>query len=127
MGFLRNVYAERAKETRLLERYALIATGTIWSWCAGNVDMPALKLLLWVPGIITCLFGMRAYSIYKIMIATRKHLASLESNFGVPEDFGWGLQLKQQEVGQLYIAVAFWLTIQMFTLGFAAWYTVKGF
>lgn len=124
--FLRNVYNERAKETRLLERYSLIATGVIWSWCAANLEAPALKLLLWVPAIISSLFGIRAYSIYRIMVATRDYLASLESKLGLPNDFGWGHQLKQQEQGQMFTALMFWFILQVFTLGLAALYTAKG-
>ena len=124
--FLRNVYNERAKETRLLERYSLIATGVILSWCAANLDAQALKLLLWVPAIITCLFGIRAYSIYRIMVVTRDYLASLESKLGLPNDFGWGHQLKQQELGQVFTALMFWFILQVFTLGVAVWYMVKG-
>ena len=124
--FLRNVYSERAKETRLLERYSLIATGAIWSWCAANLDAPALELLLWIPAIITCLFGVRAYSIYRAMDATRDYLISIESKFGLPNDFGWGHQLKQQEQGPLYTALTFWFILQGLTLALAAWYTAKG-
>ena len=123
--FLRNIYNERAKETRLLERYSLLATGAIWSWCAANPDEQATKLLLWVPAIITCVFGVRAYSIGRIMRATREYLASLESKLGLPKDFGWGHQLKQQEPGQLYTALMFWFILQVFTLGLAVWCMVK--
>ena len=124
--FLRNVYSERAKETRLIERYALIAAGAIWSWCATHLDAPTLKLLVWVPPIMTGLFGLRAYAIYRAMITTRNYLATLESKLNLPEGFGWGHHLRAQERGQLYTSLAFWTIAQGFNMVIAFWGGVKG-
>ena len=125
--FLRNVYNDRAKETRLLERYSLIATGLIWSWCAANLEAPAFKIMLWMPTILTFLFGIRTYLIYRFIVATRDHLASLESKLGLPNDFGWGHHLKQQGWrGQVLTSFMVWFILQVLTLGLAALYTLKG-
>ncbi len=47
--YIRKAYDERVSQTRALERYALLSTGIVWSWCATNFEFPAVKILVWMP------------------------------------------------------------------------------
>jgi len=115
--YVRKVYDERISQTRALERYSLLSTGVIWSWCATNYTLPTVQILIWMPALITFLFGIRAWGNAKAMYKTREYLAKIESVILLPEDVGWGRHLKKNEEPRLAItAYIFWAILQFFTL-----------
>jgi len=115
--YVRKVYDERVSQTRALERYSLLSTGIIWSWCATNYTLPTVQILIWMPALITFLFGIRAWGNAKAMYNTREYLTKIESVILLPEDVGWGRHLKKNEEPRLAItAHIFWAILQFFTL-----------
>jgi hypothetical protein len=114
---VRKVYDDRVTQTRALERYSIFATGIIWSWCSTNYEVPAVQILIWMPALITFLFGIRAWGNAKAMYKTRDYLAKIESRISLPEDLGWGRHLKKNEEPRLAMtAYFFWAVLQFFTL-----------
>lgn len=115
--YVRNAYEERINQTRTLERYSLLATGGIWSWCATNIESPEVALLKWMPAIITFLFGMRAWGSAKAIYATKDYLLRLETYLALPEEIGWGKYLtKNQEPRFAITAYIFWGVLQTLTI-----------
>jgi hypothetical protein len=124
---LKKVYDESAKEISILERYALVATGAIWSWCAANVKSPVFHVLIWVPLIIQILFGLRAWGIYQSMVSTREYLERIEMTVQLPEGLGWGRFLKQHSRGlRVSTSYAFWIALHIITLVVALLYGRRG-
>ena len=75
---IRKAYDDRVSQTRALERYSLFLTGIIWAWCSTNFEFPAIRILVWMPSLITFLFGIRAWGNSIAMNRTRDYLAKLE-------------------------------------------------
>lgn len=114
---IRKSYDDRVDQTRMLERYSLLATGGIWSWCATHPEFPEVALLKWMPAIITFLFGIRAWGNAKAISATRNYLARIERHLALPEDLGWGRYLeKHQEPRLAMTAYLFWAILQLLTI-----------
>jgi len=114
---VRNAYDDRMLQTRALERYALFSTGIIWSWCSTNFKFPAVEILVWMPALITFLFGIRAWGNARAMYRTREYLFKLESEIPLPEGIGWAKHLAKNEEPRLAItAYIFWAVLQFFTL-----------
>jgi hypothetical protein len=114
---VRKSYDDRVNQTRALERYSIIATGGIWSWCATNPGSPEVALLKWMPAIITFLFGIRAWGNAKAIAATRNYLALVEQHLALPGNIGWGRYLeKHQEPRLAMTAYLFWAILQILTI-----------
>lgn len=114
---VRKIYDARVVQTRILERYALIATGGIWSWCATHVDSPEVRLLKWMPAIITFLFGIRAWGNSKAIQAARDYLENIENYISLPENLGWGKYIKNNQEPRLALtAYLFWAILQILTV-----------
>ena len=115
--YIRKAYDERVSQTRTLERYALLSTGIIWSWCATNFEFPAVKILVWMPALITFLFGIRAWGNARAMNSAREYLVELENKLSLPENMGWARYLTRNEEPRLaFTAYIFWAVLQFFTL-----------
>ncbi len=124
---VRNVYDERVSQTRALERYSLFTTGIIWAWCSTNLEFPAVKILVWMPALITFLFGIRAWGNARAMYSAREYLAKIEGNISLPEDMGWGKHLTKKEEPRLSItAYTFWAVLQFVTLFIPVFLSQKG-
>ena len=115
--YVRKAYDERVSQTRALERYALLATGLIWSWCATNYALPPVRILIWMPALITFLFGIRAWGYAKSMYTTRDYLIKIERMIALPDDIGWGRHLETREEPRLAMtAYLFWAVLQLMTI-----------
>ena len=113
---VRKVYDDRINQTRALEKYSLLATGAIWSWCATNLDSPAVHILIWLPAVITFLFGVRAWGNAKAIYMTREYLAKIEDSISLPKDVGWGRHLRDNDEPRLALtAYFFWGILQLLT------------
>ena len=44
---LRKEVESTVQETRTIERYALIGTGTLWAWLATHKDVPPPEIIWW--------------------------------------------------------------------------------
>jgi hypothetical protein len=114
---VRKVYDDRINQTRTLERYSLLATGAIWSWCATNLDSPAVQILIWLPAVITFLFGVRAWGNAKAIYMTRDYLIKIENRISLPENIGWGKHLRDNDEPRLALtAYLFWGILQIITI-----------
>lgn len=114
---VRKVYDDRVSQTRSLERFSLLATGVIWSWCATNYELATVKILIWMPALITFLFGLRAWGISKVTYSTRDYLVKIEGKINLPADIGWGRHLKATEEPRIIItAYIFWAVLQILTI-----------
>ena len=72
-----------------LERYALLATGAIWSWCVSNASAPGVKLLAWAPFVLSQLFGFRALDLGSELRRIQRYLAAVEATISLPDGLGW--------------------------------------
>ena len=113
----RKAYDNRVIQTRLLERYSLLSAGIIWSWCATNLTLPAVNFLIWMPSLITFLFGIRAWGNAKAMCHIRDYLITIEDTIILPKELGWGRQLKLKQEPRLAITpYIFWIILQFTTI-----------
>lgn len=121
IGYLRRTYLESAKETRTLERYTLLATGGIWSWYAANYsengNLDRLTFILWLPAIITVLFGLRAWGISRLLVKIKKYFAYVEGQYQLPSGLGWEQQgVSDRTRFEIMTVYLFWLLIQIATV-----------
>ena len=78
---VRTVYENWSKETAVIERFALVTTGAIWSWCASkNATDNAVLFVVWVPTFLCMLFGWRARIIRRDMLIAEDYLMALEKD-----------------------------------------------
>jgi hypothetical protein len=124
---VRKAYDDRVSQTRLLEQYSLLSTGLIWSWCATNYELPTVQILIWMPSIITLLFGVRAWGNANAMYRNRDYLVQIENRLALPEDIGWGRYLKNNQERRLAAtAYAFWTILQVLTIIIPTYLIIKG-
>ena len=133
--FLRNRYAEWVKETRVLERYALVTTGAIWSWGAvkfSNHEFAPIiwapVIIMWAPVIITLMFGLSTLGVYRNMVAAREYLLKIEKSVKLDEDFGWWQYLKAHgDPLRDRTGTAFWWVLVPLTFGVAVTFSIIRF
>ena len=121
ISYLRNVLSESAKETRNHERFSLLSTGIIWSWYAVNImkhpKQDDFTIILWIPAIITFLFGIRSWGVSKIMLKIQNYLLEIEKSYSLPDNLGWEQHIEndrsQFEISTVYI---FWIFLQCATI-----------
>ena len=120
---LRKNYFDYAKDIAVLERYSLVITGAVWSWCAANIQSPGFSLLLWVPFILQILFGFRAWGIYRNMATIREYLIEIEKAVHLPDDLGWGrYQTLHESKLRVFTGFAFWIVLHAATATIAVSY-----
>ena len=85
---IRSMFYDTIKEIGVVEKYAIVGTGGIWSWwlTKGNQTFMVLVVLL----IFQVFLGARAYSIFTVMNKDREYLVKVEDKLNIPKDFGWG-------------------------------------
>jgi len=117
---LRTMYSENAKEIWDGERYCLLATGAIWSWCAANPNALGVRYLLWAPVLLTGVLSLRAWATYAKMAAIQAYLRKVENTAGLDHGLGWERGFAQQ-AGKFRTATgwAFWLILIATTIGVA--------
>jgi hypothetical protein len=75
---LRDEMTESVKETRSVERNALIVTGAIWSWLAISNNSSYMQLK-WLPAILIFLFAYRAYGLTTHIDSLHEYLIKIEN------------------------------------------------
>lgn len=117
---VRNEYDEAIRQTRLLERYAVLVTGLIWSWCVTNPGQAGVDVLIWFPAILTAVFGIRAWSLHCRALAARRYIAEVEPTFSPPKDLGWAQKQINRKFGTHGLvactAYLFWGVVQVGTI-----------
>jgi hypothetical protein len=117
---VRKDYDGYVEGTRKLERYAILVTGAIWSWCASHDENVAFRLMAWFPFVACALFGLRAAAIHFQARAARQFSVRIEQALGLPGDWSWSRdqQLQSRGVPSLVAATAyvFWFIVSTGTL-----------
>lgn len=114
---LRNLYLESVKEIGALERYALIATGGIWTWGVTNSDATYVPLLAWIPLVLQLLFGLRTFGIYREMVWIWDYVSAIERAMETPKHLGWGSQKQKRKRGlRIVTGFAFWIVLPLVTI-----------
>lgn len=85
---IRSELEEAVRETRSLERFALIALGTIWSWVLASAK-PGRELVLWLPALLIAFLGFRASELIKHIEFIGSYLAKVEATFSLPHGLGF--------------------------------------
>lgn len=107
-------------ETRLIERYALVACGGIWAWLAGNPPTASEEpAIWWLPVLIALLGGMRAAGLVHEVRITGSYLLELEQKYlGKPG--GWEAYLRsQRRYGVAANGAVYWATLVVVAVGLA--------
>jgi hypothetical protein len=81
------------KETRTLERYALVAVGAIWSWVVAS-DRPEFDPLKWLPALLVGFLAFRAVALTLHVDFIARYLAKAEKAFVLPDGLGFEQQFK---------------------------------
>lgn len=96
---VRSEMDETVKETRVLERYALIVFGGIWSWYIANPGHDAIR---WLPFPIIFFLALRAKSLIDHIKNLEEYLMKIEQKFALPDNsdlpdkFGFEHYFKQK-------------------------------
>lgn len=117
LAYLRANYRAYAAQAAGLERYALLTTAVLWSWCVANSSSEAVDVLQWIPLIVTALFGIRALGIHRHMIYHQQYMRKLESATDLPQELGWERHMERKKY-PLHVVTGylFWSILQVFTI-----------
>jgi hypothetical protein len=86
---VRSELDEAVKETRTLERYAILITGGIWGWYFTRNPTTLIFLSLWLPFFINMLIFVRVWSLYKHILRTSQFILNTEEFFQISNRLGW--------------------------------------
>lgn len=113
---LRTEMNEAVKETRTIERHAVIAIGIIWSWLALTENAP-YRQLIWLPLIIVLFSAYRAYGLTAHIDTIAKYLTKIESFFiTLDDDLGFELNHSAALTAKRFSAYIFWILLCAMTI-----------
>ncbi len=118
-NYLRESFDTSAKEIGMLERYALLTTGTIWAWIVSNVDNSAFNIeyIIWLPLFIQVLFGLRAWSVYNDMRALLNYISEIEKSFKLTSNLGWAQYwTRNRSKYRSTTGYVFWIILNLATI-----------
>jgi hypothetical protein len=107
---LRREMEEAVKETRVLERSAVLATGAIWSWLVG-AGKPEYELAKWLPALIVLALGIRALLLTSHIDFLAKYFIEVEKSFLLPSGLGFEQQFKRKGKAKRLSAYVFWAVL----------------
>ena len=124
VDYLRHLLADLSAQIATSERYALLATGAVWSWAAANLRAPEARAIVWVPLLLTQLFGFRAWGFGRTLRLIRKYLRRVEETVALPDGLGWQKFLSRDPSRsvQWLTGFGFWVLLSLATLGAALAY-----
>jgi hypothetical protein len=103
----RGEMADAVKETRTLERYALLTVAAIWSWVVAS-RKPEYDALKWLPALIVVFFAFRALVLTKHVDFIANYLEKIEKQFALPDSLGFEQQFKNKGTLKRLSAYVFW-------------------
>ena len=110
---------DSVKETRTLERNAVISSGAIWAWAlvkTGTVTGASLYILLWLPVVIVSFSAFRAWALHRHLLSMGKYLAEVEKAFVLPGGLGWEQRFAQSTGKTKSLsATVFWVCLLFIT------------
>jgi len=98
-----------------LERYALLATGAIWTWLATAIDSDWNPALKWLPLLLNMFFALRAVGLSLRARKINAYLAAAEKHFSVPPELALENAYKPRTLERLTVW-AFWPLLLAATL-----------
>ena len=106
---LRQEIQESLKELPSNEKLGLVFSGVYWGWLlTSTVGSNYLSVAVWVPGILTILFALRAKAFGKKFRDFHSYILKIEQEFELGE-LGWEKHLQTRETGWFEIYnKAFW-------------------
>lgn len=118
---LREELMECIKESRSLERNALLASGAIWAWAIANKTQAVYQPLLLVPPLIAMLSALRAWSLWKHLDHLSNYIQQVEAALSVPGNLGWErVFFASTDCSKRVTAIVFWVLLVAATV-IAAW------
>ena len=111
-GALRAEVLLSLADVRALERYIAVACAAIWSWAAIHPEAPVE--LLWIPIILSCLGGLRAWAYSQDFISTHGYICEIEDLLGTstgPVPGGWEHFPKARRGRITFSAIVFWILL----------------
>ena len=119
---LRQEIVSSVEEGRRLERYALVITSGVWVWLLTHPTVQLPLITWWIPFLLTCLGGIRAYTQLKNIQLMAEYIQTLEAMFcQADEAKGWQtFLLTKQHVdpGELRFrrsAIVYWVMLFLAT------------
>ena len=111
--------AEGVKETRLLERYAVIATGAYWAFLINDNQLSLLSHKYWIWALVPALFavlgGLRSVALLYRVESIGVFLKTTEESLGYP---GWETFLRSDSAKHpkhpkpfLWTGLIFWALV----------------
>ena len=114
---LREEIMECIKESRSLERNALLASGAIWAWAIANKTQAVYQPLLLVPPLIAILSALRAWSLWKHLGHLSNYIQKVEIAFSVPDSLGWERVFSAStDYSKSTSAIVFWVLLVIATI-----------
>jgi hypothetical protein len=106
-----------------LERYALLVTGTVYSWFASS-SVPIPPWAWAIPFAVNCLGGLRAWGLFNRLLTIDEYLKKLETMLAAP-GMGWEHVMGTRR-GTVITDTAwmFWSVLDTATMIIAVWYGV---
>ena len=101
---------EAVKETRTLERYALVAVGAIWSWIVAS-RKPEYVVLMWLPALLVGFLAFRALLLTNHVTFIANYIIEIEKLFALPDLPGFETRFKGKGTLKRCSAYFFWLLL----------------
>jgi hypothetical protein len=115
--FLRTAYADAIRETATLERFAVLLTAGVWSWCFSNPQNALVPILLWLPAVSIVFLGLRALAQHVYAIRLTARIDRIQETLRVPEEYRWTkLTVLRWSPFRAGTAYAFWAVAQTSTI-----------
>ncbi len=109
---LRDELMECVKESRSLERNALLASGAIWAWAIANKSQAVYQPLLLAPPLIALLSALRAWSLWKHWKQIAEYIQAVEAALSVPNELGWERRFAASNSwSKTVTAIVFWVLL----------------
>ena len=95
VGHVRDTYARWAQDMWDAQKFHLITTGAIWSWCAVHADNLGNAAIMWIPFVLSIFVWTRARATWSMMLVARQYLLDREAS--VLGASGWEHFLRDKE------------------------------
>ena len=96
---LRQEILDTLKELPSNEKLGLVFSGAYWAWVLSNLGGTMyLSIAVWIPGVLSILFALRARSFGKKLGSFHNYLLKIEQEFDLGE-LGWEKHLETKKGG----------------------------
>lgn len=120
---VRKEIEEFIRETRILERYAIIGTTAVWVWLlTHNFTTTTIKntpkIVWWIPSLLVFLCAIRSLVLLKGILKASRYIRHMEKVFFYSEEIpGWEtFVVKEKQVFIKWSAIFYWLLMLSITV-----------